>query len=104
MRRTNPAAELAATFRPPADEDQEYSEPLEQIKALSVRIPLHRFIVVEALAVRGGRSKNEMLNELLRVGIAALLAEMEPDTRADVELAITAVAEGYGVTWEGSQC
>lgn len=104
MKRTNPAAELAATFRPPADEDQDYVEPIDEPKALTVRIPLHRFVVLQALAVRGDRSKNEMANELLRVGIAALLAEMAPDTRADVELAISAIASEYGITWEGAQC
>jgi hypothetical protein len=94
MPRINPAANLAATFRPSAlaADDQPFSEQPETVKAVTLRMPLGTFVYLQALAVRGERSKNEMGCELLRLGISALLANLDDDVRGDVQRVATAVA------------
>lgn len=98
MKRNTPAADVAASFRPvPAQTPGHFTD---EVKAASVRMPIRRYLWVQALAARGERSINEMTNELVRVGIAAVLAEMDDDIRVDVEDAYQAFSDEAGIPRE----
>lgn len=86
MKRITPAAEVASSFRA-VDEGEEghFEEVADTLKAITVRLPIVRHTWLQLLAMRSGRSRNEMANELLRVGISAVLAEMEPEVRSQIE-------------------
>lgn len=53
-------------------------------KVLSVRIPLHLFVDLQALAHVSGKSRNAMLSTLLEVGVEEVKARLEPATLKDL--------------------
>lgn len=103
MKRITPAAELAATFKP-AEPDAVFElGDAAQARALTVRMPLGRFIWLQVLSARSGRSRNEMANELIRVGLSELLAQMEPDVRREIEHDVSAIAGEEGLSAGGEE-
>lgn len=97
----NPAADLAATFRPPADDPGEVFEMGELVKPVTVRMPAGRYCWVRAMAEQSDRSVTGMSNELIRVGLSSVLAHIEPEVREVIEDRVAELAEAHGLTDSG---
>lgn len=99
MSPVNPAADLAATFRPPIGEE-DLLELGQTVKPVTVRMPAGRYLWVRAMAEQSGRSVTAMANELLGVGISGVLGHMDLDVRKEIEERVADLAEALGVQGE----
>lgn len=97
MAPVNPAADLAATFRPPAEDPAEVFEMGELIKPVTVRMPAGRYCWVRAMAEQSGRSVTGMSNELIRVGLSSVLAHIDPDVRQAIEERVGELVDAHGI-------
>lgn len=78
----SPIEEVAQLFIRKAEGSEDV---LERPTAFSVRSPVSRLAYIDAMAVCAGGSRNEMANELLRVGIWSVLERLPVDVRAEIE-------------------
>lgn len=78
----SPVEEVVRLFLHTAEDDD--ADEREGISAFSVRSPSSRLAYIDAMATVAGVSRNEMSNELLRVGISTVLASLPDDVRADI--------------------
>lgn len=78
---TSPAQEVVSLFlRREADPDAE-GPP----RTVTLRLTAERVAWIDALAKAADRSRNAMANELLRVGISDVLAQLPDVVREEVE-------------------
>ena len=80
----SPAEEVAQMFFKSEVEDAE----VEGVSPFSVRAPDSRLAYIDAMASHAGVSRNEMANELLRVGISAVLAALPDLIRDELQQAV----------------
>ena len=78
----SPAEEVARLFFQ-TEEDDEHDDRAG-IAAFSVRAPASRLAHIDAMARHASVSRNEMANELLRVGISAVLAALPDPIRDEI--------------------
>lgn len=76
----SPAEEVARMFMQTEDDDDQ--DERDGIAAFSVRSPASRLAHIDVMATHASVSRNEMANELLRVGISSVLAAL-PDVIRD---------------------
>jgi hypothetical protein len=86
-----PADEVAALFTVPRQPEQ--TDPKDAIQTISVRVPAGRLAHIDVMASHADLSRNEMCNELLRVGIAAVYAASIDPIRDELHEAVLARLE-----------
>jgi len=89
----SPVEEVVRLFMRSADDDEQ--DDREGISAFSVRSPTSRLAYIDAMATSAGVSRNEMANELLRVGISQVLASLPDDIRSDIADGVFDRTEGH---------
>lgn len=77
---SSPAATLASRFLNEPTEDPIETPP----RLVSVRLPVEDLTRIDAMAEHTGLSRNAMMIELLRVGVAHTLAELPDAIRDDI--------------------
>ncbi len=83
----SPARQVASLFvieKNQPDEEIDH-DPDGPLRAFSVRLPEGRLAYIDAMAEAADVSRNVMANELLRVGLSAVLAELPDVVRDDIE-------------------
>lgn len=66
----------------------------EGISPFSVRSPVSRLAHIDAMATAAGVSRNEMANELLRLGITSVMASLPPQISAEIAEDVSARTDG----------
>lgn len=54
-------------------------------KVISVRLPLHLSVKLQALAHKSGRTRNSMMVNLLEVGLEEVFQRLTPETLAQLQ-------------------
>lgn len=78
----SPADEVAQLFMRTAHDEEE--DERASVVAFTVRVPAARLAHITAMALHADVSRNEMTNELLRVGISSVLASLPDEIRDEL--------------------
>ena len=64
---------------------EDAAEAAGVLKTVSLRLPLAGLARVDGMASYANQSRQSMLRHLIRAGIAAVLAELPPDVRVELD-------------------
>lgn len=70
-------------------DDDEAADAFGGLSAFTVRVPVERKCTIEAMAASAKVSRNEMVSQLLRAGIEAVMSALPDSVREDIYADIT---------------